>query len=71
MVQITDWFNDPTTVAKNCCVPFARTWMEPGWTVTPLAGTRVTVEAPLLLLFAAEVAVITTLAGEGIFAGAV
>src|SRR5579864_8710335 len=72
--QVTALFEEPLTLALNCCVPKSATVATLGDTVTvtdPDAAVTVTVAVADFALLASEVAVTVTCAGFGTNAGAV
>jgi hypothetical protein len=70
---VTAVFDDPVTLAVNCCVPKLATLAAPGDTTTATDDGGVTVTAAVadFVVSAWEMAVTVTCAGVGTLAGAV
>ena len=70
-LHVTFVFEEPVTVALNCCFAPTTTFAVLGATVTTTGGIIVTVALADFVVSATEVTVTVTRDGEGITAGAV
>jgi hypothetical protein len=71
IVQVTAVFEEPVTLAVNCCVWPATRVLVTGVTVTPTGGFSVTAALADLVVSAALVAVTVTVCAVAMDAGAV